>query len=1140
MSTPYWHFRFLPTPISESILRPSKRDPGRFLAIDIGGSNLRVGFIELLGDAGPGLKATGKAIPLLNRLLEQSWPIHEHLKNQNSQNLFIWVGKRVAEVVQRGCEAFGLSPEDELPMGVTFSFPMEQMSLAEAVLMPMGKGFAVTSNLDLAGHLKMGYDKHRGQDMPRIKIAAITNDAVATLVSFVYQFPAKSHQKAAMGLIVGTGCNATIPLKLSSLHQSKRPSSISVLPGQKGTDVKIAVNTEWSIRGTAPPIRKLGLISRWDTELDQAGELPGFQPLEYMTAGRYLGELVRLVFVDYCTAVLRVPANTLPGKLQQRFGLTTTFLSHFYPNSPKGPMLLRLKENFPPEHFSFHWTPELADVLYRIAKATELRAAGIVAASIIGLLKCAEEIPEIPGEEIELTVGYTGGCIQHFQNYLTNTQMFVDQILGLEFDGSAPIRILLTPCHDGGITGAGILVPAALSSHMSHPGTGPGAEPIPTPGRLRLPRRRSRDDDSASTESEDMDPNDFDLLLSRSIQSVGPQLEPEALEHAMLRNTRVRSLSRTRRRRKSAGSPYSAQRRLSKPRTGAQQEEHTDAERATAPDEETPLLAAPEEDSQSDNPYLGGVTVTRFWLLFVQIMVAYFVACFDSTIMASSHPVITSYFGSSNSASWLSTAFLLTSTSFQPVLGGLSDAVGRKVPYLITVAVFLVATVWCALAQSMKILLTLSGRMNADGSRIRGAFQSYMNITYGVGSMLGAALGGVMADYLGWRWEFGVQVPLVVIVLVVSTVVVPDDLGLHGKQKKTLREALQTFDFKGSILMSTSVTFLILGLNLGGNVLPWSHPFVIASLTLFAVLFPLFLFVETLSVKPIMPLHLVLKSPHLNLVFSNHIAAFLSTATLFNVPLFFQGVLLTTATTSGFRLVISSAIASVTGTATGFLITWTRRLKWPLVLGTTFTLVGTLCLSSMQRGWPTLAYILCLLPGAAGSGFQYPGTFMAVLAVSDQREQAVVTGTLMLWRSLGSVLGVACTSLVVQNALWVYLEEYVQGPEKEMVVETVRRSVEAIRELPEVYQEQVVRSYEAALRMTFGCCVVLAVVSVGLILPVRLPRLGKKGGENTIESSDATSPEVHGHELQLYHPQLVGLNDSFYGNYIKLSQPKGN
>ena len=242
-----------------------------------------------------------------------------------------------------------------------------------------------------------------------------------------------------------------------------------------------------------------------------------------------------------------------------------------------------------------------------------------------------------------------------------------------------------------------------------------------------------------------------------------------------------------------------------------------------------------------------------------------------------------------------------------------------------------------------------------------------------------------------------------------------------------------------------------------------------------------------------MPPHLILKSPHANLIFGNHIASFLGNAILFNVPLFFQGVLLTSATTSGFRLVVSSGVASVAGTATGFLITYTRRLKWPLILGSSLTFLGTVCLSSMRPGWPAMAYMLCLVPQAAGSGFQFPGTFMAALAVAEQREQAVVTSTLLLWRSLGGVLGVACSSLVLQNALWYYLERFVApGPEKEAVVGMVRKSVEAIRGLEEGVREEVVRSYEAALKLTFVCCSGLALVGVLLLLPVRLPRLGKK------------------------------------------------
>ncbi|KAH8900048.1 actin-like ATPase domain-containing protein [Thozetella sp. PMI_491] len=451
--------QFLPTPISESMLRPSDDlDRGS------GGTNLRVAFVDLSGGERAGAR----------RLLEQKWPIQEHLKHENSVKLFDWIGERVARVVRAGLEAFVLPRDVALPMGITFSFPMSQRSLSEANLMAMGKGFAITSNLDLGGHLLQGYEQHRAPDMPPIRIAAISNDAVSTLVSFIYQFPERPHRKAAMGLIVGTGSNATIPLRLRSLHPSKRPHAISVIEGQDDEDdIKIAVNTEWSIKGSMPPLKKAGLISRWDEELSAATELPGFQPLEYMTAGRYLGELARLVFVDYITNERGVQLEKVPEGLRQKFKLSTTFISFFYPGSAKGPPLAQLNEEFPTSG-DFVWAEEHADALYHIAHAIEVRAAGIVAAAVVGLLVCAEELslPEAAGSangvgKRELAVGYTGGCIQFFQNYLEDCQGFLDGILSLEFDGHAPVRVVLSPCHDGGIMGAGILVPAALASHKA-------------------------------------------------------------------------------------------------------------------------------------------------------------------------------------------------------------------------------------------------------------------------------------------------------------------------------------------------------------------------------------------------------------------------------------------------------------------------------------------------------------------------------------------------------------------------------------------------------------------------------------------------------------------------------------------------
>jgi hypothetical protein len=248
----------------------------------------------------------------------------------------------------------------------------------------------------------------------------------------------------------------------------------------------------------------------------------------------------------------------------------------------------------------------------------------------------------------------------------------------------------------------------------------------------------------------EIDPNEFDLMLARASYRSGLGIEIESQIAPLLQGSRRRSTAMPSR----------------KPSTANM---GGDSLRIIAV-EVDPIV---EQQELSSSPFLGGISVGRFWLIFAGILANQFIACFDMTIMASSHPVITSYFHSSNSASWLSTAFLLTSTAFQPLFGRLSDTIGRKPPFILTLAVFTLSTVWCALAQSMNSFIAArafcglgAGGMLSMGNiiisdlvpiEIRGEFQSYTNIVYGVGSALGAATGGAIADHLGWRWEFGMQ-----------------------------------------------------------------------------------------------------------------------------------------------------------------------------------------------------------------------------------------------------------------------------------------------------------------------------------------------------------------------------------------------
>jgi hypothetical protein len=121
------------------------------------------------------------------------------------------------------------------------------------------------------------------------------------------------------------------------------------------------------------------------------------------------------------------------------------------------------------------------------------------------------------------------------------------------------------------------------------------------------------------------------------------------------------------------------------------------------------------------------------------------------------------------------------------------------------------------------------------------------------------------------------------------------------------------------------------------------------------------------------------------------------------------------------------------GFSTGFIITWSQRLKPTLVTGYALMVIGSALLSSMNSSLSTWAYTLLIAVSSMGKGFAYPSVSLSMLATSTTEDLAVATSTLILWRSLGTVMGVAVSSLITQNAMLYYLNQFVTGPQKEEV-----------------------------------------------------------------------------------------------------------
>lgn len=342
----------------------------------------------------------------------------------------------------------------------------------------MGKGFAISSKLDLGEMVLAGYKRHTKaadnekehmvKTLPKLSIAAITNDAVATLCSLAYSSRSLSLGEAVLGLIMGTGCNAAVPMAVEALHPSKRPTT------RNRDEHQVVVNTEWTIKGAAPPLRSLGIITRWDELLDQAISTPGFQPFEYMTAGFYMGEIVRLVVLDYFTSHLGFQTAELPRAFSRRNALTTEFFARVVATASDATSLAsKLNVDRSLANNDWLWTADLANVVWQAERAIVRRSAAMIAAAAVGLLSCSRELKyeedvmdPLPAfrerrssliKERRLLIAYCGGLITLYKGYKEQIQSFINQLLEHLDPLENDTQILLHEASDGGLFGAAAL-----------------------------------------------------------------------------------------------------------------------------------------------------------------------------------------------------------------------------------------------------------------------------------------------------------------------------------------------------------------------------------------------------------------------------------------------------------------------------------------------------------------------------------------------------------------------------------------------------------------------------------------------------------------------------------------------------------
>lgn len=372
-------------------------------------------------------------------------------------------------------------------------------------------------------------------------------------------------------------------------------------------------------------------------------------------------------------------------------------------------------------------------------------------------------------------------------------------------------------------------------------------------------------------------------------------------------------------------------------------------------------------------------------------------------------------------------------------------------------------------------------------------WQGFANIVYGAGMGLGGVFGGVVNDRLSWRWAFYIQVPFIVVAGILAAIFV--DVPV----KETDKSRIKRVDFLGALTLSASLILLLLGLNSGGNIVPWTHPLVLASLPLSAVFLILFILVESrYASEPVIPVRLLLHRTVAAGCLTNWLLSMCVYAMFYYVPIYFQTVHGLSATAAGVRLVPQSVGAAVGSLGSGLIMRATGKYTWVNVGAQTLSVASAALIAATFTAtlavWPPFIYLFL---SGVGYGSMLTVTLLALLAAVGHEHQAVITSASYAFRSTGSTIGITLASAVFQNilkrGLWA---KYGNAPNAADVIRGIRDDIGDIDHLPAGWRNGVVGVYVEALRgvwvLVLGLAVAGALVSLGMRQHVLHSTLARK------------------------------------------------